>query len=117
VKGQGLRTGRPDLALAYDGHEYRFADASARTAFLESPELFLPRNNGRCPVALVDGNRPVTGDPRAGVYYRSRLFLCADEEARRRFASDPERYVSAVKETSEEQRAEAFRASPKKYVR
>src|SRR5205085_988306 len=44
---------------------------------------------------LVDLGQSVAGDPRAGVYYRGRLYLCADEAARRRFARDPERYGNA----------------------
>jgi YHS domain-containing protein/thiol-disulfide isomerase/thioredoxin len=95
VQGRGLTPGQQDLAVHYDGHTFRFADAEVRDAFLRQPEAFLPANGGRCPVRAVDRGEQVPGDPRFGVYYRNRLYLCADDEARRRFARDPGRYCDA----------------------
>jgi YHS domain-containing protein/thiol-disulfide isomerase/thioredoxin len=95
VKGRGLVPGRASLAVRHDGQEFRFADEAARDEFLRHPERFLPTNRGRCPVHLVDRGLEVGGDPAFGVYYQGRLYLCADEEARQRFAADPARYADA----------------------
>jgi YHS domain-containing protein/thiol-disulfide isomerase/thioredoxin len=95
VRGNGLTAGRAALAVQHDGQEYRFADEADREAFLRDPERFQPCNRGRCVVNLVDRGVNVRGDARYGVYYRGRLYLCADEEARQRFAADPARYADA----------------------
>ena len=92
VRGRGLTPGRPELGVRYDGREFRFATAADRDAFLKQPEIYLPANGGRCPVRQLDRGATVAGDPRFGVYYRGRLYLCADESARQRFARDPDRY-------------------------
>lgn len=95
VTGRGLASGTSDYSTRYDGLEFRFVDARDREAFLADPERFLPCYQGRCVVNLVDRGASVRGDPRRGVYYRGRLYLCADEAARKRFASDPARYADA----------------------
>ncbi|MEO6809008.1 MAG: thioredoxin family protein [Isosphaeraceae bacterium] len=95
VKGQGLVRGRESLAVQYDGGVYRFADENNRTAFLKQPEVYLPSNGGRCPVRQVKDGAAVAGNPRCGVYYRDRLYLCADEPARRQFAEHPEQFGDA----------------------
>jgi YHS domain-containing protein len=95
VEGRGLTEGRPGLAVRHDGQEFRFRDEADRDEFLRQPERFLPTNRGRCAVNLVDRGAAVPGDPRYGVSYRGRLYLCADEPARLRFAADPDRYADA----------------------
>jgi YHS domain-containing protein/thiol-disulfide isomerase/thioredoxin len=95
VRGRGLTPGRPELSLHYDGRAFRFAEAADRDAFLKEPEAFLPALGGRCPVRQLDRGESVPGDPRFGVYYRGRLYLCADEPARQRFARDPSHYCDA----------------------
>lgn len=95
VDGRGLTAGQPDLSVRHDGQEFRFADEDDRDAFLRQPDRYLPANRGRCPVSLVDRGAPVPGDPRFGVYYGGRLYLCADEASRGRFAADPRRYADA----------------------
>jgi len=90
-----LEPGRPGVSLVHDGRRYRFADAAAREAFRQDPARYAPVEGGRCRVALVEEGRAVPGDPARGVSYRGRLYLCADEPARARFAADPERYAGA----------------------
>jgi YHS domain-containing protein/thioredoxin-related protein len=87
--------GRPDLQTSYDGLTYRFADAPAREAFLRDPERYVPSNRGLCLVEQVEEGMRVEGDPRFGVYYKGRMYLCSSEAARRRFARDPSRYADA----------------------
>lgn len=95
VNGQGLTPGQPTLAVRHDGQEFRFVDEADRQRFLRQPDRFQPTNRGRCAVSLVDRGTAVEGDPRWGVYYQGRLYLCVDEAARRRFAADPARYADA----------------------
>lgn len=92
VKGLGLIRGRESLAVRYDGNDYYFADETNRSAFLKHPEIYLPSNGGRCPVRQVKDGVSVAGNPRCGVYYRDRLYLCADEPSRRQFAEHPEQF-------------------------
>ncbi len=94
VEGR-LVPGDPEQTARHDGQLFRFSDSQARKEFLQAPERFVPRNAGRCVVHLLDENTAKAGDPRFGVYYQGRLYLCADAEARRRFARDPERYANA----------------------
>lgn len=89
-----LEAGRPAFALQHEGQRYWFADAATRDAFRKDPAAYLPADEGRCPVHRVDGKEAVVGDPGRGVLYRGRLYLCADEEARAKFAADPERYAN-----------------------
>jgi YHS domain-containing protein/thiol-disulfide isomerase/thioredoxin len=95
VQGRGLHPGRKDLAVRYNGREYRFADAHRRAAFLEDSERYAPSNGGRCAVSLVERAHEVPGRPQHGVYFDGRLYLCADESSRQRFARDPQRYANA----------------------
>lgn len=95
VAGRGLEPGSPALSVRHDGQEFRFVNEADRAAFQRRPERYQPAIRGRCAVSLVDRGAAVEGDPRWGVYYRDRLYLCADETARRRFAADPDRYADA----------------------
>ena len=95
VEGRGLSEGRSTVSVTYDGHVYRFTSVKERDQFLSDPEKYLPAAGGACPVALLDKGRHVAGKPGHGVYYRGRLYLCADEAARARFAAEPEKYAAA----------------------
>lgn len=61
--------------------------------FRKDPGRYLPMNRGDCPVSQVDRGAVRAGNPRWGVLYQGRLFLCSTEEARRQFLKDPERYA------------------------
>jgi protein disulfide-isomerase len=95
VQCRGLVAGRPELEAVADGLTFRFADAASRDAFLADPGRYAPRGGGRCPVGAAEGDGAVAGDPHFGVAYRGRLYVCASEAARRRFAADPDRYAEA----------------------
>jgi YHS domain-containing protein/thioredoxin-related protein len=95
VRTGHLLAGSSEIALTYDGFRYQFQSSEAREAFLTDPEAFLPASRGECPVSRVDDKRPVAGDPAFGVYYKGHLYLCANAEARRRFAQSPEPYARA----------------------
>lgn len=95
IRDHHLIAGRAGLALRYDGRIYRFANAPARDAFLETPEAFLPVNQGRCVVSHVDEGQDREGNPRLGVLYNGRAYLFVDQAARDRFAKSPSTYADA----------------------
>jgi|SRR5579864_2582855 len=95
VRSRRLEVGRTSLSVHYDGREYRFATAEFRATFLKEPERYLPASGGACVVSQVDREQAVAGNPRYGVLYRGRLYLCADRPARDCFVKSPERYANA----------------------
>jgi YHS domain-containing protein len=93
VDGHRLVAGRPEHAFEHEGRVYLFATSEGRLAFERNPELYVPVNAGRCPVAQVDRGESRAGSPSWGVLYDGHLFLCGDESDRRRFLDRPERYA------------------------
>ena len=61
--------------------------------FRKDPERYIPANGGDCPVTELDGAAARPGNPRWGVLYQGRLYVCASDDARRRFLDEPERYA------------------------
>lgn len=95
VSTHKLVRGNAAFALEHDGKTYQFANETSRELFRKSPEKFLPTNEGLCPVAGLDREKVIAGDPRFGILYRERLYLCASREDRGQFLRDPERYSVA----------------------
>ena len=62
--------------------------------FNKDPQRYVPVNNGNCPVAQLDRRATQPGDPRYGVLYQGRLFLCASDADRKRFLQEPVRYAA-----------------------
>jgi YHS domain-containing protein len=87
-----LIPGQSVHAVQHEGLTYRFASAATKEKFLEKPASYAPANSGACPVTQLDLGEAKPGDPRWGILYKSRLFLFASDEARRRFTEDPDRY-------------------------
>jgi len=48
---------------------------------------------GCCPVTLRESHREVPGDVRFGIIHQGELYLFADQQARQKFLSDPEKYA------------------------
>jgi hypothetical protein len=93
VRDRKLVRGDAAYTVQHDGKTYRCATLGFRNNFSAEPDRFAPGNGGSCPVAELDRQVDEPGDPRWGVLYKSRLFLCASGEDRRRFLQDPERYA------------------------
>ncbi len=94
VDRRKLVPGLPTLTASREGLQFRFADETARAAFLARPEKYMPANRGECPVAHVDTGTFEPGNPRWGVLYRGHLFVCADAAGRDQFLKNPERYAN-----------------------
>jgi len=88
-----LVPGRTDYTVRHQGRTYRFASLLMSDRFRNEPERYLPVNDGACPVTKRERGIAQPGDPRWGVLYRGRLFLCATQEDRRAFLENPELYA------------------------
>jgi len=88
-----LVPGQPHYAVRHEGRTYRFATVVMSERFRKEPERYLPGNDGACPVTQVERGIAKPGNPRWGVLYRGRLFVCATEEDRRMFFKNPELYA------------------------
>jgi YHS domain-containing protein len=93
ISGRRLVPGQAEYTVHHEGRVYRFANAVMSGLFRKDPERYIPVNRGDCPVSELDGGTARPGDPRWGVLYQGRLFLCATKEARQRFLNDPQRYA------------------------
>ena len=62
--------------------------------FRRDPERFVPVNNGNCPVTQVELGKRQPGNPKFGVLYQGRLYLCATDADRKQFFSSPDRYAA-----------------------
>lgn len=93
ISGRRLVPGQAEYTVQHEGRVYRFANSVMSSLFRKDPERYIPVNRGECPVSQVDRGAARPGDPRWGVLYQGRLFLCATQEARQRFLDDPQRYA------------------------
>jgi YHS domain-containing protein len=93
VSDRKLVAGRAEHSVQHEGNTYRFADAALSDRFRKEPERYIPANGGDCPVTEIDRGIARPGDPRWGVLYQGRLYLCASEATRRRFLGEPGRYA------------------------
>jgi YHS domain-containing protein len=94
VEDRKLVKGQSEHSIAHQGRTYRFSSPTARQRFQEQPARYLPWSGGSCPVTQLEQARTEPGDPRWGVLYAGRLFLCATEEDRRRFVANPSPYAT-----------------------
>jgi YHS domain-containing protein/thiol-disulfide isomerase/thioredoxin len=88
-----LVAGKAEHTIQHEGQTYRFASAAMSDRFRKDPERYIPANGGECPVTELDGGAARPGNPRWGVLYQGRLYVCASDDARRRFLDEPERYA------------------------
>ncbi len=93
IADRRLVPGQTEYTVQHEGRVYRFASAVMSSLFRKDPDRYLPVNHGDCPVARVDRGAVRAGNPRWGVLYQGRLYLCSTEEARRQFLKDAERYA------------------------
>ncbi len=93
VADRKLVAGRAEHTVRHEGRAYRLANSAMSDKFRSDPDRYVPANRGDCPVAQVDRGITRPGDPRWGVLYQGRLYLCSSPEDRRRFLGDPGRYA------------------------
>ncbi|MGP0067935.1 MAG: thioredoxin family protein [Isosphaeraceae bacterium] len=93
ISDKRLVRGQTEYTIQHEGRVYRFASAVMSNLFRKDPERYIPVNRGDCPVSQVERGVERPGDPKWGVLYQGRLFLCASEDARRRFLKEPDRFA------------------------
>jgi YHS domain-containing protein/thiol-disulfide isomerase/thioredoxin len=94
ISDRKLVRGQAEYTIQHEGRVYRFANTLMVNLFRKDPERYIPVNGGKCPVAQTDRNQVQPGDPRWGVLFDGRLFLCTTEADRKLFLSNPERYAA-----------------------
>jgi YHS domain-containing protein len=94
VRDRKLVLGQAGFTVERDGRIYRFVERALAEEFRKTPDRFIPRNDGACPVSDVDLGTKLPGNPKWGVIYQDRLFLCASALARQHFVKSPERYAA-----------------------
>ena len=93
ISDRRLVQGQTEYTIQHEGRVYRFASAVMSNLFRKDPSRYIPVNRGDCPVSRVERGVTQSGDPKWGVLYQGRLFLCATEDARRTFLKEPERFA------------------------
>ncbi len=93
IRDRKLVRGQSEHAVEHDGLTYRFASSPMKNVFRDQPDRYSPANQGACPVIQLDLGKVQRGDPRWGILYQSHLFLFSSDEARKRFAEEPNRYA------------------------
>ena len=94
VSDKRLVPGQAEYTVTHEGRLYRFASLVTFNLFSRDPQRYVPVNNGNCPVAQLDRGTMHPGDPKYGVLYQGRLFLCASDSDRKRFLQEPVRYAA-----------------------
>jgi YHS domain-containing protein len=95
VSDKRLVQGQAEYTVTHEGRLYRFASILTFNLFRRDPERYVPVNNGNCPVTQIEQGTLQPGNPKFGVLYQGRLFLCATDGDRRRFLEQPARYATA----------------------
>jgi YHS domain-containing protein len=94
VSDKRLIQGQSEYTVTHEGRLYRFANLVTFNLFRRDPERYVPVNEGNCPVSQLDRKTAQAGDPRYGVLFQNRLFLCATDADRRLFLEQPARYAA-----------------------
>jgi hypothetical protein len=87
--------GKGDFEYAMAGTVWRFRNEGNRAAFVDKPEVYMPRFGGYDPVAVAR-DVGVPGDPRLWLIVEDRLYLFYSPEARTTFADNFKTIVEAA---------------------
>jgi hypothetical protein len=88
-------TGRAELELSFAGAVWRFRNEGNRAAFIDRPDVYMPRFGGYDPLAVARGVA-VPGNPQIWLVARQRLYLFQTPETRDAFAADPDKALAAA---------------------
>ena len=88
VSEQKWVKGSTEIQAIFDGRLYSFANEENKTAFLASPEKYVPAMGGLCVVCVRDANNYAEGSIAHVLRYRGRLFLFPDEKKKAIFNSN-----------------------------
>ncbi|WP_437201820.1 YHS domain-containing protein [Planctomicrobium sp. SH664] len=78
----------------FKGQLYHFTSAQSRDEFLKTPEKFVPQFLGCDPVLTWTSDRAVPGSIEYGAFYDGKLYLFVSDENRKKFKSEPDKYLT-----------------------
>ena len=87
--------GDSSIQSAFDGHTYYFANQQGKQMFVADPVKYVPVLGGDCVISLVKMHKRVPGNIRHTAIHDGRLFLLANEQAKKMFTADPKAYADA----------------------
>jgi hypothetical protein len=87
--------GKPELEFTRGSAIWRFANEGNRAAFIENPDVYIPRFGGYDPVAVARGTS-VAGHPLFWAVAADRLYVFYNEAARAEFAVDTGRTIATA---------------------
>ena len=84
--------GRADKEYRYAGAIWRFRNEGNLAAFIDNPDVYMPRYGGYDPIA-VGRAVAVPGNPLLWTVFGDRLYLFYSEQARARFVANPDEAI------------------------
>jgi hypothetical protein len=87
--------GQPDIEYTVRGVTWRFRNVGNRAAFVQRPDVYMPKFGGHDPIAIGRGVARA-GNPLLWLISGARLYLFYDRAALEAFAADPDRAVVAA---------------------
>ena len=84
--------------LSHEGYSYLFSSRQNLSEFQSSSDQLAIQDHGYCPVAKVMMNRNVKGKPDLYSVHEGRIYLLADEGAKRMFDAEPSRFVQTTQQ-------------------
>jgi YHS domain-containing protein len=82
--------------LNHEGYTYLFSSRRNLAEFQSDSEKLAIQDHGYCPVAKVMMNRNVKGEPEIFSVHEGRIYLLANEEAKRMFDAEPARFIETT---------------------
>lgn len=92
-KNRRWEKGSPQFRAEHRGQVYDFASAEMMADFNETPDRYAPRFLGCDAVVVLESDRAVLGSTRYAAFYDEELYLFVDDDNRKLFKDDPDRYV------------------------
>lgn len=93
TKNRQWNRGSSKFAWDYKDVTYYLSTAEELAAFRNNPEDYAPKLLGCDAVILWETDKAVAGDIRFGAFFDDELYLFKDEERRRQFKANPEKYI------------------------
>lgn len=87
--------GDPAIKSTYDNRTYHFANAEAKKKFDKFPPKYVPALGGDCIICLVNVGKRIPGSVFYSVKHKGRLYLFPQEQTKRAFKENPEKYENA----------------------
>lgn len=94
VEAQAM-PGKGEFEYAFSGAVWRFRNEGNQAAFVDNPDVYMPRFGGYDPVAVAR-DVGVAGNPRLWLIVEDRLYLFYSPEARTAFAANFKTIVEAA---------------------